>query len=248
VTRVDEIAAALVAAHRSRRPFVADAAHAPMSIDEACAIQDAVAAELFPGQRPAAWKVGAPGREVEPTATPLYTVLASPARWTSRPVVELTIEAEVAFRLARDIAADDAATVPLDQAFDHVCTTIEVCDARLSNFREAPALWKLADSQVNAGLVVGSGCAASAVTDYAAVRCEVLVDGRTAFDGTGTHPLGDPRVLLRWWLQHAARRSTLRVGDVVTTGTWCGMVEAPAGSTLTVRMHGVGEARVAFAA
>ena len=117
-----------------------------------------------------------------------------------------------------------------------------------SNYRETPALWKLADSQVNAGLVVGSGRAASEVTDYAAVRCAVLVDGRSAFDGTGTHPLGDPRVLLRWWLQHAARRSTLRAGDTVTTGTWCGMVEAPAGSTLTVRMHGIGEAQVAFAA
>jgi 2-keto-4-pentenoate hydratase len=248
VTRIDQIVAALVAAHRSHRPFVADAAHTPASFDEACAIQDAVAAELFPGQRPAAWKVGASTREVEPTATPLFAVLASPARWTSRPVVELTIEAEVGFRLARDVAAGDAATVPIDQAFDHVCATIEVCDARLANYREAPALWKLADSQVNAGLVVGSGRAASEVTDYAAVRCEVLVDGRIAFDGTGTHPLGDPRVLLRWWLQHAARRSTLRRGDIVTTGTWCGMVEAPAGSVFAVRMHGVGDARVAFAA
>jgi 2-keto-4-pentenoate hydratase len=248
VTRIDEIAAALVAAHRSRRPFVADAANAPVSFDEAYAIQDAVAAGLFPGQRPAAWKVGASTREVEPTATPLFTVLASPARWTSRPVVELTIEAEVGFRLARDVAAGEAATVLLDQVFDHACATIEICDARLSNYREAPALWKLADSQVNAGLVVGSGRAASEVTDYAAVRCEVLVDGRIAFDGTGTHPLGDPRVLLRWWLQHAARRSPLRSGDIVTTGTWCGMVDAPAGSTLTVRMHGIGEARVAFEA
>lgn len=248
MTRIDEIAAALVAAHRSRRPFVADAANAPQSFEEAYAIQAVVAAELFPGQRPAAWKVGAATRDVEPTATPLFTALASPARWTSRPVVELTIEAEVGFRLARDVAAGDAATVPLDQAFDHVCATIEVCDARLSNYREAPALWKLADSQVNAGLVVGSGRATSEVTDWAAVRCEVLVDGRIVFDGTGTHPLGDPRVLLRWWLQHAARRSTLRGGDTVTTGTWCGMIEAPAGSTLTVRMHGIGEAQIAFAA
>ena len=248
MTRIDEIAAALVAAHRSRRPFVADAAHAPTSLDEAYAIQDAVAAGLFPGRRPAAWKVGASTREVEATATPLFTVLASPARWTARPVVELTIEAEVGFRLARDVAAGDAATVPLDHAFDHACATIEICDARLANYREAPALWKLADSQVNAGLVVGSGRVASEIIDYSAVRCEVLVDGRIAFDGTGTHPLGDPRVLLRWWLQHAARRSTLRAGDIVTTGTWCGMVDAPAGSTLTVRMHGIGEARVDFAA
>lgn len=248
MTRVDELAAALVAAHRSRRPFVAEATGAPESFDEAYAIQDAVAASLFPGQRPVAWKVGAPSRDVEPTATPLFTVLASPARWNARPVVELTIEAEVGFRLALDVSAGDAAMLPLDQAFDRVCATIEVCDARLANYREAPALWKLADAQVNAGLVVGSGRPAAEVDDFSAVRCEVRMNDRVVFDGVGTHGLGDPRVLLRWWLQHAARRSTLRAGDVVTTGTWCGMIGAPAGASLCACMHGIGEARVDFAA
>ena len=152
MTRVDEIAAALVAAHRSHRPFVADAANAPMSSDEAYAIQDAVAAGLFAGQRPATWKVGASTREVEPTATPLFTVLASPARWTSRPIVDLSIEAEIGFSAGTRRRAAEVATVPLDQAFDYVCATIEVCDARLANYRDAPALWKLADAQVNAGL------------------------------------------------------------------------------------------------
>ena len=248
MTRVEATAAALVAAHRDRRPLFAAAASAPGSFDEAYAIQDAVAASLYPGQRPAAWKVGAPSREAEPTATPLFTVLASPAKWAMRAVVELTIEAEVGFRLARDVPAGDAATAPLEQVFDHVCATIEVCDARLSNYRDAPALWKLADAQVNAGLVVGTGRPAAEIDDYSRVRCEVLVDDRVVFDATGTHALGDPRVLLRWWLQHATRRSTLRAGDVVTTGTWCGMIAAPAGARLVARMHGIGEACVDFAA
>ena len=203
---------------------------------------------MFPGARPAAWKVGAPHADVEPTATPIYTVLRSPAHWTMRPIVELTIEAEVGFRLARAVTPAEAKVVPLEDAFDQVCATIEVCDARLSNYRDAPPLWKLADSQVNAGLVIGTGRANVEVVDYRSIRCEVRIDDRLVFDGTGTHALGDPRVLLRWWLQHAARRSTLRAGDVVTTGTWCGMVEAPAGTRLVARMHGVGEADVDFAA
>jgi 2-keto-4-pentenoate hydratase len=40
----------------------------------------------------------------------------------------------------------------------------------------------------------------------------------------------------------------LRAGDVVTTGTWCGMVEVPGAAALSVRIHGIGEARVEFAA
>ncbi len=248
MTRIEELAAALVAARRERRPFRAEAATAPASLDEAYAVQDAVARALHPGKRPDTWKVGAASPDVEPTATPLFTAMDSPARWSERPVVELSIEAELGFVLARDIAPSEAATVPLDEAFDFVCATIEVCDARLSNYRDAPALWKLADSQVNAGLVVGLGLPFDEVDDYGAVRCEVRVDERTAFDGTGTHALGDPRKLLRWWLQHAAQRNPLVAGDLVTTGTWCGMIGVPAGATVVARMHGIGEARVEFAA
>lgn len=247
MTRTEEIAAALVAARRERRPFAVSAADAPASVEEAYAVQDAVARALYPGRRPDSWKVGAPAPGVEPTATPLFTCIDSPARWAEPPIVELTVEAELGFVLARDIAHDEADTVPLDEAFDFVCATIEICDARLTNYREAPALWKLADSQVNAGLVVGSGLPYDEVEDYAAVRCEVLVGARIAFDGTGTHALGDPRHLLRWWLQHAARRGRLVAGDIVTTGTWCGMVEVPRGASVTARMHGIGEARVDFA-
>jgi 2-keto-4-pentenoate hydratase len=248
VTRVEELAAALVAARRERRPLQAQPADAPASLEEAYAIQAAVARALYPGRRPDSWKVGAAQAGVEPTATPIFAVADSPAAWTEAAIVELSVEAELGFVLARDIARAETATVPLDEAFDFVCATIEICDARLANYRDASPLWKLADSQVNAGLVVGSGLPYDAVDEYAKVRCEVLVGDRIAFDGTGTHALGDPRVLLRWWLQHAAQRAPLQAGDIVTTGTWCGMVEAPAGATVTARMHGIGEARVDFAA
>jgi len=247
VSRIDEIAAALVAARRERRPFRAEPAAAPSSADEAYAVQDAVARILHRGARPDTWKVGAAHQDAEPTATPIYTAADSPATWREAPVVELSIEAELGFVLARDIAQAEADRVPLDEAFDFVCATVEICDARLVNYRDAPALWKLADGQVNAGLVVGSGQPYDAVDDYAAVRCEVLVDGRTAFDGTGTHALVDPRRLLRWWLQHASRRHRLVAGDLVTTGTWCGMIAVPPGAAVLARMHGIGEARVEFA-
>lgn len=249
VTRTDEIAARLVEAHHSGVPFVADHGDGPATLEEAYAVQERVASILFPGIRAAAWKVGAARRDAEPTATPLFhPVLKSPARWTARPIVELTIEAELGFTLARDVASSELATLRFDDIFGTVHATIEVCDARIANYRDAPALWKLADAQVNSGLVVGSGRRASEVTDYCAVRCEVAVDGHTVFDAVGTHALGDPRVLLDWWLRHATARSALRAGDIVTTGTWCGMVPAPAGATIATRMSGVGEAAIRFVA
>ena len=246
MTRVEEIAESLLAAHRRRQPFVAEVAAAPATAADAYAVQDAVRRALYPGRRADTWKVGAPRADAEPIAAPVFRAVDSPATWSETPIVERTIEAELAFVLARDIAPGEAATVPLDEAFDFVCATIEICDARLSNHHDVAPMWKLADAQVNAGLVVGSGIPYDAIDDYTAVRCEVRIDDRPAFDGTGTHALGDPRVLLRWWLQHVAARDRLVAGDLVTTGTWCGMIAVPAGATVTVQMHGIGEARVAF--
>lgn len=248
MTRVEQIAHSLVAARRDRQPIIAKSDDAPATLAEAYAIQDEVARALNPGQRPDTWKVGAPSAGVEPTATPIFLVLDSPAVWSEAPIVVRAIEAEVAFVLARDVAPAESASILLDEAFDFACTVVEVCDARIANYRDAPALWKLADAQVNAGLVVGSGLPYDEIDDLSSVRCEVRIDDRTVFDAVGSHVLGDPRVLLRWWLQHAAARGKLVAGDLVTTGTWCGMIEVPAGAKVTVQMHGIGEARVAFAA
>ncbi len=108
--------------------------------------------------------------------------------------------------LIRDIDAARAATIDIADAFDRVLVTIEVCDTRLADANAAP-LWKLADSLSNAGLVVSAEGVAPNAVHYAALHCEVQVDGGVAFDGTGTHPLRDPRVLLPWSVVARTRMS-----------------------------------------
>ena len=62
---------------------------------------------------------------------------------------------------------------------------------------------------------------------------------------TGTHSLGDPAWLLPAWLQHASRHgATVPRGTVVTTGTWCGMLEARRGDRVRAVFEGVGSAEV----
>lgn len=245
MSSIATIAAALAAARRNGRAFTAEPDAGPANAGDAYRIQDAVAADVFRGQRASAWKVGAPRRDVEPTASPIHPplVVTSPATWTRPPVTGYAIEAEIAFRIARGAAVGaDFAT-----CFDQVLVTIEICDARMRNHREVSPLWKLADSQVNAGLVVGGGCAPAGVTDFAGLHCEVRVDGTPVAPAPAGHPLGDPRVLLPWWLRHAAERGGLRAGDVVTTGSWCGLVPVVAGTTVEARFEGVGTASVRFA-
>lgn len=244
------IAAAIAAARRDGRAFTAEADAGPANAEDAYRLQDAVGDALFPGQRSAAWKVGAPRRDVEPTASPIAPplVLASPATWTRGPVTGFAVEAEIAFRVAQGVDGRALAGEPnLAECFDQVLVTLEICDARMRNHREVSALWKLADSQVNAGLVAGSGCALDRVTDFARLRCDVRVDGAPLVPAPAGHPLGDPRVLLPWWLRHAARRGGVRAGDIVTTGSWCGLVPVVNGTTVEARFDGIGAAGVRFA-
>ncbi len=240
----------LATARRDGRAFTADPAAGPATTDDAFRIQDAVADALFPGQRATAWKVGAPNADIEPTAAPIHPPLvhASPATWTHAPVTGLAIEAELGFRVARDVEPRALTSTPdVTAYFDQVLVTIELCDARMRNHAAVSSLWKLADSQVNAGLVVGSGCALSPLTDFSRLRCELHVDGAPIVPAPAGHPLGDPRVLLPWWLRHAARRGGLRAGDVVTTGSWCGLVPVSSGTTVDARFDGIGAASVRFA-
>jgi 2-keto-4-pentenoate hydratase len=243
-----DIAQRLLAARRTRRPIAAAEHDGPQDIATAHDVQWTVTRALAAGQRVAHWKVGAATCDETPLAAPIPPprVLPSPARWIDGPVSALSIEAEVAFRVARDIDTAQAATLTPAQAFDRVLVTIEVCDTRLADANPAP-MWKLADSLSNAGLVVGAEGVAPNAVDYAALHCEVQVDGVVAFDGTGTHPLRDPRVLLPWFLTHAVARAPLRAGDIVTTGSWCGMLPVRAGSRVVVRFAGVGSAEVTFA-
>lgn len=249
VTETDDLAARLLAARRLHQPIAAANDDGPADAAQAYDVQWCVTQALSRGLRVAHWKVGAASREHMPQAAPVPAphVLPSPARWTDAPTSALAIEAEVAFRVARDIDAATAATIDFADAFDRVLVAIEVCDTRLAAQPAPNALWKLADSLSNAGLVVGSGSCAPGEVDFARLRCVVDIDGSRRFDGTASHPLGDPRVLLPWWLAFATARAPLRAGDVVTTGSWCGMVPISSDSRATVMFEGIGRAEVGIA-
>ncbi|HMA32206.1 MAG TPA: fumarylacetoacetate hydrolase family protein, partial [Casimicrobiaceae bacterium] len=59
--------------------------------------------------------------------------------------------------------------------------------------------------------------------------------------------LGDLRFLLAWLAGHAAGRGrALAAGDVVTAGTWTGLVAAAPGQTIDVEFPGIGAATARF--
>jgi len=246
---IDAISALLMDAHTRGRQFEAGTDPAPANAKDAYAVQDRVFAALYPGQRGSAWKVGGARADVVPTAAPIPSagLHASPARVPARGFHMIGIEAEIAYRLGRDLppraapyGEDDIAA-----AVAEALVTIELCDTRLSNWKDASALWRLADFQNNAALVIGSGRPDWRAIDFAQQRAELWIDGALALAATGVHPYGNPIRLLPWLAAHCtARCGGLHAGDVITTGTWTGLQFVAPGAEVIARFPGIGEARV----
>jgi 2-keto-4-pentenoate hydratase len=245
-TATENIATLFISAHREGRQFPAPADAAPATAQEAYLIQDRVFAALHPGVRASAWKVGAPRPGVEPTAAPIppACVFPGPARVSVAGFHMIGVEIEVAFRLGRDLAGEitrDAAAAAIAEAL----VTIELCDTRLVDGKQAAPLWKLADCQLNAALIPGSGTRDWRAIDFSGQRAELRIDAQPVAEVVGAHPLGNPLALLPWLAKHCASRTGgLRAGDVITTGAWTGMHIVTTGTEVVARFPGIGEARV----
>jgi 2-keto-4-pentenoate hydratase len=247
LTAIAKATKLLTDAHRTRTP--AAAGEAPLHTEEeAYRVQDAVFAELWPGARAVAWKAGGPSDKVEPTAAPIPPehLLHSPASVAGATMQMIGVEAEVAFRLAKDLPPR---TRPYSDrsvaaAVGEVVVAIELCDTRLADWKESPGLWKLADFQNNSALVVGSGCKDWQKIDFLQQEMEFRIGKRVA-KAKGAHSFGNPFRLLPWLVRHAAKRGFgLHAGDVVTTGAWTGLEIAKPGDEVSARFPGIGEATV----
>ncbi len=241
-SNIHDIAQSLIQARRSGQPWEPQQFNENLSLDDAYAIQVAVAEALgwFGGQ-PTAWKVGALPMH---NAAPLPHVLNSPAVWPLAGSEGTLIEAELAFRLVRtpDSAQD------LLACLGKVCVAIEIVGTRLVDGMTAPAIWKLLDQGLHAGLVVGAElpfCAAGlAKTAWSKQPCQILVNGQVVSKAVGTHPTGDPLSALPWLFEHAAQHTGgLQAGDLVTTGAWLMQMVQP-GDAISVEFEGFGTAHL----
>src|SRR5471032_2823748 len=124
----------------------------PDSADEAYAIQDAVAHRLGAIQ---GWKTGAPGPDAEPAYAPIFTVISGPGRFPAVTQRLFGIEAEMAFRLARDLPKRDKPYTrdEIVAAIASMHPAVELVDTRFADFTKIDALSKVADNQSNGALI-----------------------------------------------------------------------------------------------
>jgi len=152
-------------------------------------------------------------------------------------------EPEVAFRVS---------SVDVDSGRTHVqvdacCVALEIVASRFSDAENLDAFMKLADQQMNASLVLGSWCELPELS-WKQIVCSVTRDGQAVGQSEHGHPCGDPLWALDWLGNHASQfEMPLQPGDVVTTGSWLGMLPFDEPGLFAAHFDGIGSASIQLA-
>jgi 2-keto-4-pentenoate hydratase len=224
-----DLAHRLVEARRQHRPVEALPPDSlPPDAATAYAIQQAVIAGL--GQTTGAWKIGAaaPGAATAGAPIPASLVIPSPARLDHGGFFRVLLELEVAFRFAETIEPRGEAYAR-DEVLSKlgvVLPAIEIVDSRFAEWPNVAPLAQLADAQNNGALITGHPLAYAGLArsfDFVAPELELSFDGVSLVPDATGNPVGDPRELLVWFVNHcAAMGIAIEPEWTITTGSYVG--------------------------
>lgn len=208
----------------------------PPDAATAYAIQQAVIAGL--GESTGGWKIGAraPGAAASGAPIPASLVLESPARLAHAGFFRVLLELEVAFRFSEAIEPRREAYAR-DEVLARVgvvLPVIELVDSRFTEWPDVAPLAQLADAQNNGALVTGHPVAYAGFArtfDFVSPRLDLTFNGESLLpevagnpgNPVAGNPVGDPRELLVWFVNHcAAMGITIEPGWTITTGSYVG--------------------------
>jgi 2-keto-4-pentenoate hydratase len=247
-----DFAGALVKAHAADEPAVdsLSAGALPATVQEGMAVQTEVARQL--GASVAGWKVGA-GPERIPDGAPLYTHLVheNGASFLVRKSGLWGVEPEFGVRLKSDLPPRVHAPYTREEiaeAIGSVFAGIEIVASRLIDFKAAPYPAFLADNIGNAGYIVGREVEDWRGLDLSQLHATLTVGGETVHDAVGGHPYDDPLApLLNYANAQCDGLGGLKAGQIVTTGSLCGLVAVSEPCEAVLVIEGLGETRVKLA-
>jgi len=219
----------------------------PATLADAHAIQEATALRL--GDAIAGWKVGAtPEGGVARGALLRSRTYASGARISAAIVPLLGIEAEIAFRLDRDLPAR-AREYDYSEVAGAVTAlpAIEIVDSRFRGYPNAPLLDRIADFMSNGAFIYGAAQTRWRKFDLETIDVELTIDGRTLVRRSGGHPTKDPLLPAVALVNDLRGGSGTRAGQILTTGTYTGLQYAKPGQTVAVTFKDFGAVEMEFA-
>jgi 2-keto-4-pentenoate hydratase len=234
----------LVEAHRTGG--VVSGIQIPATLQDAMQIQRSVADGL--GESLAGWKV-AIHPEHGAVAAPLFKGLTrhAPAEW---PWSEgLSLEVEIAVRLKHDLPRKACARADIIDAFESMVLGVELVKPRLAAGAATPFLAFLADNLGNAGYIVGTDARPWSAPDLKSVTCAVSLNGEVLHHAPARHQQGDPLLpLLAYATVQNDRFGGLRAGQLITTGSLCGLIPIPQAGVISVELGIFGAIRLGMSA
>ncbi|MEM7251044.1 MAG: fumarylacetoacetate hydrolase family protein [Pseudomonadota bacterium] len=231
-----------------------DSSLAPVDLDNAYAIQDALLG-LYEsrGESIAGWKLALTSRVMqelvgidEPCPGAIFTsrVHESAVSLAAAQFVHLGVESEIAVRVGRDF--DDPATTYdrglVGEHVDACMAAIELVDDRAWHYPDIQASDLIADNSFNFGCVIGAPIRDWRALDLSAVAGQMTINGEVVGEGRGADALGHPFESVAWLANHLLRRGRcLRAGDIVLTGSIVATRWLNAGDRMTTTVEGLGE-------
>jgi 2-keto-4-pentenoate hydratase len=163
----------------------------------------------------------------------------------------LVAEPEFAFRMGRDLPPR-AKPYDVDEVMAAVATlhlAIEIPDSRYVEFVSVGAAQLIADNACAHEFILGPEAPALwQDLDLVSHAVTGTVAGKVTRTGSGANVLGDPRIGLTWLANELSQLGiTLRMGQVVTTGTCMVPLPISPGDVVTVDYGVLGQMSVSFA-
>jgi 2-keto-4-pentenoate hydratase len=229
---------------------------APLSFDEAYAIQDRLRERLLAGgERVVGWKAGFTHAGLQKTygvKEPVCGfllgsgVLSSGAEVSMSLFGSLVVEAEIAFVMRADLAGPGVTPPRALQAVEGALPALELVDFRMSGKPTAADV--VADGVFAKAIVVGTMLTPVTHLDLALEGLVYELNGAIAATNTAAEVMGSPANSLAWIANHlGARGLGLQAGDVVMTGSVSALLRPKAGDVVRATYTRLGSVSARFA-
>jgi len=165
-----------------------------------------------------------------------------------RTLVQPRVEAEVAFRLARDIdVPEDQITLELVRdAVEVALPSLEIVDSRIENW-DIGFTDTVADNASSGLFVIGTDGKPLSDLEPRDVEMTLTINGEVRSSGNGAACLGDPLEALRWLAVQASRfGDPLRAGHLILSGALGPFVPFAAGDDVVATISGFDPLSVKF--
>jgi 2-keto-4-pentenoate hydratase len=191
------------------------------------------------------WKCATPpGKPVSQAMLDARGIVQGPARWEVPPGGRIGIETEVAFRLARDLPPRSTpySRAEVTDAVAACFPAIELVESRYADMMAVTPLEAMADNIAHAGLVLGAEVPDWRARDLDDLLVRQVAGGTLQVERRGANPAGDPLRSLTRLANHLHGFGLhLQAGQVVTTGSWSGLIFVAGGQRVSGGFEGLGE-------